>query len=94
LAIRTGTPVTLKGLLMALVVRLTVQDRYAIEPVFRVPAGAGASAQVNGVRIQHSNVDPTEQNGNPNPLVEGPTIQLAGVHAKVRREGYRKRQSS
>jgi hypothetical protein len=37
-------------------------------------------------------VDPTQHNTNPNPLVEGPTIRLPGVHAKVRRGGYRRRQ--
>jgi hypothetical protein len=33
---------------------------------------------------------PACHNAKPNPLVKGPTIRLPAIHAKVRREGYRK----
>jgi DNA-directed RNA polymerase specialized sigma24 family protein len=35
---------------------------------------------------------PTGQHTNLPPLVEGPAVRLASRHAKVKREGYRKRQ--
>jgi hypothetical protein len=37
---------------------------------------------------------PTSQHMNLPPLVEGPAVELAGRHAKVRREGYRRRRPS
>lgn len=32
---------------------------------------------------------PTRQNKNLSPLIEGPVVQVAPVHAKIRRDGYR-----
>ena len=43
-------------------------------------------------RFEHSEVVPTSQHTNLPPLVEGPAVRLASRHAKVRRDGYRKRQ--
>jgi hypothetical protein len=37
---------------------------------------------------QDGSAHPACHNANLNPLVEGPTIRLSAVHAKVRREGY------
>jgi hypothetical protein len=37
---------------------------------------------------------PTGHNTNPTPLVTGPTIRLMARNAKVRRDGYRKKQAS
>jgi len=39
-------------------------------------------------------VHPTGHNTNPTPLVTGPTIRLMARNAKVRRDGYRKKQAS
>ncbi|GLZ14979.1 hypothetical protein Acsp04_52140 [Actinomadura sp. NBRC 104425] len=34
-------------------------------------------------------VHPTRHNKNLSPLIEGPVVQVAPVHAKIRRDGYR-----
>jgi hypothetical protein len=49
-----------------------------------LPVGVGLTYE--------SLVVPTGQHTNLPPLVEGPAIRLASCHAKVRREGYRRRQ--
>jgi hypothetical protein len=38
-------------------------------------------------------VHPAGHNTNPNPLVTGPTTRLMARNAKVRRDGYRKKQA-
>jgi hypothetical protein len=43
-------------------------------------------------RFRSPEVVPTSQHTNLPPLVEGPAVRLASRHAKVRRDGYRKRQ--
>jgi hypothetical protein len=37
---------------------------------------------------------PTRHNKNLSPLIEGPVIQVAPVHAKIRRDGYRSQKTA
>jgi len=45
---------------------------------------------VTRVRAEDRLAPPASHNANLEPLVEGPAISLAGLHAKVRREEYRR----
>jgi site-specific DNA recombinase len=50
------------------------------------PANDGGGSD----HLQFCDVQPTCQQTNPKPIIEGPELMVAATHTKVRRDGYRK----
>ena len=51
--------------------------------------GLRSSESVQGSVFSRVFVPPTRQHTNPQPVIEGPELAVSGLHAKVRRDGYR-----
>ena len=82
-ALTNGSVPARKSLLQSLVHEIRVDGRDRVVPWFRVPGGAEPK-----VRALGGWAHPASQNANLLPLIEGPAISLAAIHAKVRRDGY------
>jgi hypothetical protein len=84
-------PVTAKkALAQRLVHEIQVTSRDDIRPIFRVPTRPEPSPGERERVRKLVGALPTSQHTNLPPLVEGPAVQLARRHAKVRRAGYRR----
>jgi hypothetical protein len=71
-----------KAVMQAVVAEIRVRDRGQIQPVFRVPIFGPPYGLVH----------PTGQYSKKYPQVEGHMLRLSARHAKLRREGYGKRE--
>ncbi|MFB9832826.1 hypothetical protein [Actinoallomurus acaciae] len=72
----------------SLIHEVRVTGRHHIQPVFRLPS-AYIDVGTEKLRELSGLAHPARHNKNLSPLIEGPVIQVAPVHAKIRRDGYR-----
>ena len=84
-ALTNGSVPARKSLLQSLVHEIRVDGRDRVVPWFRVPGGAEPK-----VRALGGWAPPALHNANLSSELCGGVLSLVGVHAKVRRDGYRR----
>ena len=83
--IERGAVPACKVLLHVLIHEIRVEGRDRVVPWFRVPGGADLN-----VRALAGWAPPALHNANLSTELPGDVLSMVGVHAKVRRDGYRR----